>query len=84
MLQECRSRPHPICLCEHHTRKEEMLDLALPGYKLAGCFCREKYAKGGVCILVRNDINCQAIDLNNICKEKLFEISAVTLDTSST
>ena len=77
MLQECQRRPHLICLSEHHMRKEEMLDLALPGYKLASCFCREKYAKGGMCILVRNDMNCQAIDLNNICKEKVFEISAI-------
>jgi len=84
MLQECQSRPHLICLSEHHMRKVEMLDLTLPGYRIASCFCREKYIKGGVCILVRNDINCQAIDLNNICKEKVFEISAVRLDTCST
>ena len=80
MLQECQDRPHFICLSEHHMKKEEMLDLTLPDYKLASCFCREKYTKGGVCILVRNDIKCQAIDLNNICKEKIFEISAVRLD----
>jgi len=84
MLQECKNRPHLICLSEHHMRKEEMLDLTLPGYKLASCFCQEQYTKGGVCILVRNDLNCKAIDLNNICKEKVFEISAVRLDTCST
>jgi len=27
MLQECRRRPHVICLSEHHMRKEERLDL---------------------------------------------------------
>jgi exonuclease III len=65
-------------------RKEEMLNLTLPGYKLASYFCREHYTKGGVCILVRNDLNCKVIELNNICKEKVFEISAVRLDTCST
>ena len=60
MLQECKNRPHLICLSEHHTRKEEMLDLTLPGYKLASCFCREQYTRG-VCILVRNDLHCKLL-----------------------
>jgi len=64
--------------------KEEMKDLSFPGYNLANCFCRETYSKGGVCILARNDIIYQAINLNKLCKEKVFEISALTIHTCST
>ena len=64
--------------------KEEMKDFSFPGYKLANCFCRETYSKGGVCILARYDMIFQAINLNKLCKEKVFEISALTIHTCST
>jgi hypothetical protein len=64
-------------------RKEEMLDLSFPGYKLAS-FCRETNYKGGVCILARNDMIYQPIGLNKLCKEKTFEISAVKFNICST
>lgn len=81
MLQEIKEKPHLICLSEHHIRKEESLDFILPDYKLANIYCREINLKGGVCILVRNDMTYQSIDLTNLCKEKTFEISAVKLNT---
>jgi len=84
MLQENQGRPHLICLSEHHMGKEEMKDFSFPGYKLVNCFCRETYSKGGVCILARNYIIYQAINLNKLCNEKVFEISAVTIHTCST
>jgi len=65
-------------------RKEEMLDLTFPGYKLANCFCRKTYSNGGVCILARNDMTYQATDLDKLCKEKVFKISAIKLNTCST
>jgi exonuclease III len=83
MLQEIQGRPHLICLSEHHMRKEEMLDFSFPGYKLANSFCRETNLKGGVCILARNDMIYQPIYLNKLCKEKIFEISAVKLNIGS-
>ena len=61
-----------------------MLDFTFPGYKLANCFCCKTYSHGGVCILARNDMTYQAIDLNKLCKEKVFEIRAVKLNTCST
>jgi exonuclease III len=66
--------------------REEMLDFSFPGYKLANSFCRETNLKGGdhVCILARNDLRYQIIDLNKLCKEKTFEISAVKLNICST
>jgi hypothetical protein len=83
MLQEIQGRPHLIYLSEHHMRKEEMLDFSFPGYKLANNFCRETNFKGGVCILARNDLMYQRIDLNKLCKEETFEISAVKLNIST-
>ena len=84
MLQENQGRPHLICLSEHRMGKEEMKDLSFPGYKLANCFCCKTYSKGGFCILARNDIIYQAINLNKLYKEKVFEISALTIHTCST
>lgn len=81
MLQEIKEKPHLICLSEHHIRKVESLDLTLPDYKLANIYCREINLKGGVCILARNDMIYQSIDLTKQCKEKTFEISAVKLNT---
>jgi len=69
MLQENHGRPHLICLSEHHMGKEEMKDFSFSGYKLANCFCRETYSKGGACILARNDMIYQAINLNKVCKD---------------
>jgi len=83
MLPESQGRLHLICLSEHHMRQEEMLDFIFPGYKLANCFCHKTYSNGGVCILARNDMTYQAIDLNKLCKEKVFEISALKLNTCS-
>jgi hypothetical protein len=65
-------------------RKEDMSDFSFPGYKLANSFCRETNFRGGVCILARNDIIYQIVDLNKLCKENTFEISAVKLNICST
>jgi hypothetical protein len=64
--------------------KEDMLNCSDPGYKLANSFCCEIYFKGGVCILARNDIIYQTLDLNKLCKKRTFEISAVKLNSGST
>jgi hypothetical protein len=55
-LEENLIRPHLICLSEHHMRKLVVSYFSLSGYKLATSLCRKKFLKGGVCILVRNDI----------------------------
>ena len=84
MLQENQGRPHLICLSEHPMGKEEMKDFLFPGYELVNCFCRETCSKGGTFILARNYIIYQAINLNKLYKEKVFEVSAFTIHTCST
>jgi hypothetical protein len=61
-----------------------MSDFSFPGYKLANSFCRETTPKGGIRILARNYIIYQAVDLNKLCKEKIFEISAIKLNICNT
>ena len=73
ILQENQGRPHLICLGEHHMGKEEMKGFTFLGYKLANCFCHETYSKGGVCILARNDMIHQAINLNKVCKKRCLK-----------
>jgi len=58
-------------------------DFSFPGYNIANCFCQETYSKGGVCILARNYMIFQAINLNKLCKEKVFERSAVKIHKDS-
>lgn len=48
--------PHCICLNEHPMKDNEITDFSLPRYNRAAKFCSNKYQKGGVCILTRNDI----------------------------
>jgi hypothetical protein len=80
---EMSLRPHIICISEHHMNKQEMLNFSLTGYKSASSFCRERFLKGGVCILIRNDISYLTIDLGKLCKEKVFEVCAVKLVSNS-
>jgi exonuclease III len=83
ILEENLIRPHLICLSEHHMRKQEMSNFSLSGYKLATSFSREKFLKGAVCILVRNDVTYHAIDLEKSCNEKSLEICVIKLTFSS-
>jgi exonuclease III len=72
-----------MSLSKHHMRKQEMSNISLSGYKLATSFCRKKFLKGGVCILVRSDIIYHAVHLEKSCNEKSLEICAIKLNISS-
>jgi hypothetical protein len=60
------TRPHLICLTEHHLKETEMIKLSLDGYKLISSFCREEFQLGGVCILISDNIIAQTIELKKI------------------
>jgi hypothetical protein len=79
ILQASSIRPYIICISEHHMKKQEMLNFSLIDYKSASSFCHERFLKGGVCILIRNDISYLRIDLGKLCKENIFEVCAVKL-----
>jgi hypothetical protein len=76
-------RPHLIYLSEHHMREQEIINFSLNNCRLAWSFCREEFSNGGVCILTRNDINFNTIDLIKFCSNKTFEIRATKLNTKN-
>ena len=74
-------RLHFIYSSKHYMREQELINLSLNNYSLASSFFREKFSEGVVCIMARNDINFNTIDLNKFCSEKTFEICATKLNT---
>jgi hypothetical protein len=51
-------------------KEHVLLNFYIPGYKLATSFCCKRYLNGGVCILEKDNISFQVLDLHNKCKEK--------------
>lgn len=80
-MQSNLIRLHFICSSKHHMREQELINLFLNNYSLASSFCREKFSEGVVCIMTRNDINFNTIDLNKFISENTFEICATKLNT---
>jgi len=39
--------------------------------------------KGGVCVMTRHNIHSTAIDLSNFCRERIFEICAIEINSKS-
>lgn len=76
--------PPFVCLSEHHMKVQEINSFSVPGYSLATYYCWCCYLKGGVCILARSDIKYHKIDLNQYCRDKIFEICAVKLKSKTT
>ena len=72
-----------ICLSEHHLKTLEITKFSLNSYKIASSSCREGVPKGGVCIMTRHNIQSTTIDLSNFCRERLFEICAIEINSKS-
>jgi hypothetical protein len=64
-------------------REQEIINFSLNKYRLARSFCREECLNGGVCILTRDDINFNTIDLNKFCNNKTFEIRVTKLNSKT-
>jgi hypothetical protein len=62
LLEECNS-PDIVCISEHHMREIELLNFSVLGYKLAACFSWKLYKNGRVCILVKDNISYQIVDV---------------------
>jgi exonuclease III len=71
--------PHVLCLTEHHLQNEEIGTVHLDRYTLGAKFCRKTYKEGGVCIYVINDIQFNAINLDQHNREKDLEICAIKI-----
>ena len=70
-----------VVLVSEHWLKEDEIDLfQLYSFNLASSFCRTKYIHGGVCIFVRNDIDCTKVEcIAEFNNEKHFEICCIKL-----
>jgi hypothetical protein len=72
-LQTNPTRPHLICLTDHHLKETKITKFSLDGCKLISSFCREESQGGGVCILISNNIIAQTIDLKNSAMRKYLK-----------
>lgn len=69
-----------ICLTETFIKSGEEENMRLKSYKLVSCYSRKNQRRGGVCILIRQDIEYENIKwLDNITLEKHFEICGIRL-----
>jgi exonuclease III len=78
LLEECNS-PDIVCISEHHMHEIELLNFSILGYKLATGFSWKLYKNGGVCILVKDNISYQTVDVQDMCIEKTFEACAIKI-----
>jgi exonuclease III len=65
--------PQIICLTEHHAMSDEIEYINFNQYKLSTFFCRRYFKQGGVCILVKSNIQTDTIKFHQFNKEKDFE-----------
>jgi exonuclease III len=71
--------PHVLCFSEHHLNQYEIEHLCINNYTLGANYCRQSLKKGGVCILIHNDLDSMGIDLEKFCKDKDSEACAIKL-----
>ena len=75
--------PHVISLTEHHRYTQEVGYVNMENYTIGAQFCRSDYQRGGVIIYVHSGLNFANIDLSAYCKEKIIEVCAVKVKTTS-
>lgn len=75
--------PDILCLSEHFLRQAELDMFHLPGYVVSSAFCRSKLRKGGVCIVSKDILDIEPLDIEHFCKEGICEFTAikVTVET---
>jgi len=54
----------------------ELQQTSFNNYKLGASYCRNSYAKGGVCIFIQETLRYVRLDLKKHCKDKDFEVCA--------
>jgi hypothetical protein len=72
--------PQVICITEHHSKMEKLVNVNFGYYTLGAFFCRQTYKHRGVCILVPKKIQYFTIDLDKFNMEKDFEVCALKLN----
>jgi hypothetical protein len=69
-----------LCFTEHWLTEVQMNVLSIEDFKVANNFSRKQSKAGGSCIFIRKNIQIeQAQYLQELGKEKVFEISAIEM-----
>jgi hypothetical protein len=71
LIEACNS-PDIMCIREHLMDDSELSNFSMLRYKMAAGFSCKIHKNGGVCILVRDNILYELVDLHCMCKEKNF------------
>ena len=71
--------PQVLCFSEYHLKIFKLDQNSINGYKLGAAHSRRVLKGGGVCIFVRNTLECTSIDLDKYCKEQDIEICMLKL-----
>ena len=70
--------PSIFCISEHFLNSTEMSVFCFPGYTTAASYCRSAMDGGGVCILVKEGISFQSIDVDRFCIEGYSEFTSIS------
>jgi len=71
-----------LCLCEHWKNKVQLSSYKISGYSLISCYCRPDSNRGGVAVLVADNICSNASqreDINLLALPFVFECSAIEM-----
>jgi exonuclease III len=69
-----------LCLCETWITPSKLDLLYLKGFKLATSFSRTNHDGGGVCILVKEDIESEELcEISKLSVETIFETCAIEI-----
>lgn len=71
-----------VGLSEHFLRQVELDTLCFPGFSQSSGFCRSQMRKGGVCILSRDSLQIQPVDVSSFCLEGICDFTSVKFDMS--
>jgi hypothetical protein len=72
-LNDKCNKPDTVCISEHHLSVNELLTFSMSEYKMATVFSCSIFRNGGVCILVKDNVLYQVLDLSNLRTENIFE-----------
>jgi hypothetical protein len=70
-IQSNKINPQIICLMEHFTSDQNILNINVMNYALGARFARTNHRGGGVCIYIRQDLSFSTLNLMQFCVEKV-------------
>jgi exonuclease III len=82
IIQE--TKPQCLVVTEHWLRREEIDIFSIDNFRKISCFARDGKRGGGVLIMIRNDIQCDTVELQQINENSIqgiCEMAAVKIST---